>query len=216
LTRNGLHADEHRIVRFWDTTECLLYRHGFAWRARAAIEEDGKRADKVEVTLKFRSPDVFLAASIPLKAKNDAKKVDSKLEEDLGPVAVRTGPEGGVAAKPRNARSQFSRSTTQTVHGDKVPTSLAGIAGLYPSFVDELRTATGPLDISPPLDPSPEYRELVYKSSMLDITDDVKARFALTLWYKGSLSVTSNFGTNPCFLSSLRINRSAAGLSRRR
>jgi hypothetical protein len=33
---------------------------------------------------------------------------------------------------------------------------------------------------------------------------------------EGSLSVTSNFGTKPCFLSSLRINRSAARVSRRR
>ena len=30
------------------------------------------------------------------------------------------------------------------------------------------------------------------------------------------MSVTSNFGTKPCFLSSLRISRSAARLSRRR
>ena len=35
------------------------------------------------------------------------------------------------------------------------------------------------------LKPSPEYRELVYKSSKLDITKDLKARFALTLWYEG-------------------------------
>ena len=34
--------------------------------------------------------------------------------------------------------------------------------------------------------PSPEYRELVYKSSKLDIAKDLKARFALTLWYKGA------------------------------
>ena len=76
----------------------------------------------MELTLKFRSPDVFLAADMGLKAKSDAKEVDSKLEEDLGPLAVRSGTELGVTAKPRNARSQFSRSTTQTVSADKVPT----------------------------------------------------------------------------------------------
>jgi hypothetical protein len=143
LAKKGLDVDESRIVRFWDSGDCLLFRHGFAWRARTNIDEHGKRADEVELTLKFRSPDVFLAAGIPLKAKNDAKEVDSKLEEDLGPVAVRTGTEVGVTAKPRNARSQFSQSTTQTVSADKVPTNLAEIAGLYPSFEDELRAAAG-------------------------------------------------------------------------
>ncbi len=99
---------------------------------------------------------------------------------------MRSGTEAGVVAKPRSARSQFSRSTTQSVSADKVPASLAGIIRLYPSFEDELRAAAGgTVDISVTLDPSPEYRELVYKSSKLDITDDLKARFALTLWYKG-------------------------------
>jgi hypothetical protein len=34
--------------------------------------------------------------------------------------------------------------------------------------------------------------------------------------YERSLSVTSNLGLKPCFLSSLRISRSAARVSRRR
>ena len=34
--------------------------------------------------------------------------------------------------------------------------------------------------------------------------------------YERSLSVTSDFGENPCFLSSLRISRNAARVSRRR
>jgi hypothetical protein len=91
-----------------------------------------------------------------------------------------------VVANPRAARSQFSQSTTQIVSVDQVPTSLAGIRGLYPSFDDELQAVVGRIEMSAPLDPSPEYRELVYKSSKLDIAEDLKARFALTLWYKGS------------------------------
>jgi hypothetical protein len=183
LAAKGLQVGERRIVRFWNSRDCLLYRHGFAWRGRVDIDEHGVRAQEVELTLKFRSPDAFLAAGTPLKATNDAKKVDSKLEEDLGPVAARNGPTGGVVANPRAARSQFSRSTTQIVSSDKVPTSLAGIKGLYPSFDEELQAAAGRIEMSAP---RPEYRELVYKSSKLDIAKDVKARFALTLWYKGA------------------------------
>ena len=186
LAGREMQIGDRRIIQFWDSEDCLLYRHGFAWRGRTDIDEHGKRTDEVELTLKFRSPDAFLAAGTPLKAREDAKKVDSKLEEDLGPVAVRSGLEGGVAATPRSARSQFSRSTTQTVSTDKEPTSLAGIGTLYPSFEEELRATAGRIDILAPLGASPEYRELVYKSTKVDITNGVKARFALTLWYKGA------------------------------
>src|SRR5262249_24801737 len=109
-----------------------------------------------------------------------------KLEEDLGPLAVRNEPEKGVVATPRGVRSQFSRSTTQTVFDNQVPSDLAGIRGLYPSFEEELRAAAGHIDLTTPLEPSTEYRELVYESSKLDITKNLKARFALTLWYEGA------------------------------
>jgi len=146
-------------------------------------DEHNTRTNEIELTLKFRSPDIFLAAGMPLKAKNGARNVDSKIEEDLGPLSVRGGSEGAVA-KPRSARSQFSRSTKQTVSPDKVPTSLAGIAALYPSFEDELRATVGGFETSALLEPSPEYRELVYESSKLIVAKDVKTKFALTLWYK--------------------------------
>ena len=186
LTQKGMQIGERRVIRFWDSGDCLLYRNGFAWRGRTEIDEHGKRANELELTLKFRSPDAFLAAGMPVSAKDDAKKVDSKLEEDLGPVAVRGGPGEGVAANPRSVRSQFSRSTKQTVSSDKVPGTLAGIAGLYPSFNDGLRMVAGNVQMSAPLEPSPEFRELVYESSKLDITKDLKARLALTLWYEGA------------------------------
>src|SRR5215472_3389854 len=186
LTQKGMRIGEHRIIRFRDSGDCLLGRNGLAWRERTEIDEQGKGADEVELTLKFRSPDAFLAAGIPITAKNDAKKVESKLEEDLGPVAVRAKPGGGVAANPRSARSQFSRSTKQTVPGEKMPGTLAGIAGLYPSFGDALQTVAGNVQMSSPLEPSPEFREVVYESSKLDINKDVKTRFALTLWYEGA------------------------------
>jgi hypothetical protein len=183
LAEKRLEVGERRIVRFRDSGDCLLFRHGFAWRQRVDIDEHGTRSRDVELTLKFRSPDAFLAAGTSLKAKQHAMNDETKLEEDLGPVAVRSGAEGAVVANPRAVRSQFSRSTKQTVPSNEVPTSLAGIKGLYPSFDEELQAAAGRIEMSAPLDPSPEYRELVYESSKLNITEDLKARFALTLWY---------------------------------
>jgi hypothetical protein len=186
LEKRGIEVGERRIVRFWDSGDCLLFRHGFAWRQRVDIDEHGTRAKDVEVTLKFRSPDAFLAAGTSLKAKQHARNDETKLEEDLGPVAVRSGLEKGVVANPRGARSQFSRSTKQTVPSNEVPTTLAGIASLYPSLAEALREAAGRIEMSSPFESSPEYRELVYESSKLDITESLKARFALTLWYEGA------------------------------
>jgi hypothetical protein len=186
LAGKGLEVGERRIVRFWDASGCPLYTHGFAWRARVDTDANGATADEVELTLKFRSPDAFLAVGTRLTPGRLARNADSKLEEDLGPVAVKSGPVQALVASPRGARSQFSRSTKQTVKGNEVPTSLAGIARLYPSFEEELQAVAGHVDMSSPLDPSPEYRELVYESSKLDLVKDLKARFALTLWYKGA------------------------------
>jgi hypothetical protein len=34
LASSGMQIGERRIIRFWDSGNCLLYRHGFAWRGR--------------------------------------------------------------------------------------------------------------------------------------------------------------------------------------
>jgi len=34
LASSGMQIGERRIIRFWDSGNCLLYRHGFAWRRR--------------------------------------------------------------------------------------------------------------------------------------------------------------------------------------
>jgi hypothetical protein len=59
LEKRGLEVGERRVVRFWDSGDCLLFRHGFAWRQRGDIDEHGTRANDVELTLKFRSPDAL-------------------------------------------------------------------------------------------------------------------------------------------------------------
>ena len=177
LTQKGFELDERRMVQFWDTHECLLQEHGFAWRARADEDDQG---GKVELTLKFRSPDAFLAAALSLEALDETA---DKLEEDLGPLAVRTDNGDETVAMPRNVRSQFSRSTTVTVKAGKEPESLAGIADLFPSFENDLEAFVERVDLAATLEVSPGYRELVYESSRIDLTDRLKSRFSLTFWY---------------------------------
>jgi hypothetical protein len=40
--------------------------------------------------------------------------------------------------------------------------------------------------MSAELAPGPQYRELVYRSSMIDLAEDTKTSFALTIWYEGA------------------------------
>jgi hypothetical protein len=186
LQEKGFDLDERRRVRFWDTADCALIRSGFALRERVDLHEDGRPASEPELTLKFRSSDLFLAASMRLEARAGAKDVESKLEEDLGALAVRSASGDAVVAMPRSSRSQFSRSTSQTIDRDAVPRTLKEIDELYLKFDDDLRLVASENDMSVALAPSPAYRELVYESSMLDLAKDTKAGFALTIWYEGA------------------------------
>ena len=185
LSEKGLDLDERRSVRFWDTATCVLIDHGFALRERVDLDEDERPQSGPEITLKFRSPDLFLAAAMRLDARAGANEVESKFEEDVGAFAIRTAAGAAIVATPRSSRSQFSRSTKQTVDRQAELRTLRDVDALYPKFDDDLRLMVGEIDMSAALAPSPGYRELVYESSKLDVAKDVKASFALTIWYQG-------------------------------
>ena len=155
-------------------------------RERVDLNNEGRPASEPEITLKFRSSDLFLTANMQLPARAGAKEVESKFEEDLGALAVRTASGEATVPLPRSSRSQFSRSTTQTVDRRAVPETLKEVERLYAKFDDDLRLVAGDSDMSSALAPSPEYRELVYKSSMVDLAKDTKTSFALTIWYEGA------------------------------
>ena len=149
---------------------------------RVDLDDNDRPASKPEVTLKFRSSDLFLAADMQLKAK--AEGAESKFEEDTGPLSLTNAGERFVAS-PRSARSQFSRSTSQTVKQSDLPQTLEDIDKLYPTFSEDLQLVADEIDLQAALESGPEYRELVYRSSKLDLTNDTKAKFALTIWYEG-------------------------------
>ncbi len=182
LARKGVDLEKHRSVRFLDTQGCALNANGFALRERVDLDDDDRPASKPEMTLKFRSADLFLAADMRLEA--EAEGAESKFEEDVGPLSLTNAGKRFVAS-PRSARSQFSRSTSQTVKQRELPQTLEDIGKLYSTFTEDLQSVTGEIDLRAPLKPGPEYRELVYRSSKLDMTEDTKARFALTIWYEG-------------------------------
>jgi hypothetical protein len=178
LQNKGLKLAKSRIVRFKDTANCLLSRSGLAWRERFKLDASGARSGEATGTLKFRSPDAFLAAG-SRKSGGD----DCKFEEDLTPVAIRTGPSKGVVADPRSVRSQFSQSCSREFATASLPGNLAAAAGLNPSFESGLHAAFSTADMSLQLVPGDEFLERVYERDELKLYGETEAEVALTIWY---------------------------------
>jgi hypothetical protein len=186
LRRKGLDLKERRLVRFWDTDTCGLGGHGFALRERADLDALERPAKERELTLKFRSPDLFLAADMRLEDHEGDDGRDSKFEEDVGALAVRNWAGKTIVAVPPSSKSQFSRSFTRAIGANAVPRALDEVEQLYPGFANELRQVAGPVDMTATLEPGLDYRELVYASSKLQLAADTKAEFALTIWYRSA------------------------------
>ena len=176
---------EERIVRFWDTENCDLDQHGYVLRERVDIGADGRAApSRREITLKLRTPDLFLAAGTPLSAVDD--DAESKLEEDIGVLLVRAkdsdGAERTVVAQPPSMRSLFSRSVSQPLAVGVTLASLEDAAELYPSL-DDLAIVDGGDDRDRSLVQGEAIREWVFEGAEVDLGENLDAELALTLWY---------------------------------
>src|SRR4051794_29261667 len=101
-----------RQIVFRDTQRCHFSRHGFILRQRTNLRDNGSVTGNPELTVKFRSPDLFFANAVTWKAANDDAR--SKFEEDIAPVVEHTtlgaGNKLAVYANPPSAKSLFSRS----------------------------------------------------------------------------------------------------------
>jgi hypothetical protein len=182
FAQGNFKLDEWRMVRFWDTKACILEKHGFAFRERADLDQQGKEPKERELTLKFRVGDLFLAAETPLPVAQHAT-CETKLEEDVMPLAVRTGEGSAVVANPPSTRSHFSRSTKQPITAGQFPGSMKDLADLYPTLCDSLKASGAEVDPSDKLVPGEAFSELVFKSPEFKLGDDVATKFSLVLWY---------------------------------
>lgn len=142
-----------RTVQYLDTPgSCELRASGYTLRDR---REDDER----EVTLKFRSPERYLASAGDVEASDD--DADTKFEEDIKP---------GYA-------SVFSRSTDVPLDFDDRVTALGDAAELYP-VLDDLDTATDTLEPVGGL----TIHERTYGRLKYDL-GEFKAKMDVTLWY---------------------------------
>jgi LysR substrate binding domain len=159
FSSNDFDLDDRRAVRFWDTAACDFDKNGFALRERSNLDDQGNTSGDRELTLKFRSADLFLVTQTPLPAMQGAKKPESKFEEDVAPLAVRTDTGMAVVADPPSIRSLYSRSTKQQVKGTNLPDTLEDAAELYPTLADTLVAGGAHEDMSGELTASEKFTE---------------------------------------------------------
>jgi hypothetical protein len=171
-----------RHVRYWDTKSHALASHELTLRQRGkASDSDGRQ----EITLKVRTSDLFVSAFTAVSgSRRDAK---TKLEEDISPLQVQLSPAGRgrkVVADYSATRSRFSRSTTQSIGSDALPSTLAQACKLFPSLEDNLmsRHERG-LTLKTRLAPGRLIEEHVFKGPKVDLGSRISGEFALTFWF---------------------------------
>jgi hypothetical protein len=185
--------DKKRLVRYFDTKDCMLDRSGYALRLRHS--SDAGAAANREVTLKLRAPDVVLVSLVKLKGR-EGNHPSSKFEEDitaLGEADVKSAPE---ATLPRRSRSLFSRSTKQTVEGNPTLKKLSDVRRLYPDLSESLEQIVD-VDWNAEIIPGRLILEHVYDGAVADLGKKVNAEVSVTLWYAGDASVAVPAGAKP-------------------
>lgn len=163
MVRSGLELETNgtvtalraeRTVKFYDTPgECALRERGFIFRERSS---DGDR----EVTLKFRSPDRYVAASHDLDASRAA--AEHKFEEDIKP----------------GFRSIFSQSNTAGIGSRKRFDDIGDLADLFEGIEQADIPNSTPLAV---VAGAPMY-EYVFGRRIFDL-GDLTAEMSVTLWY---------------------------------
>jgi hypothetical protein len=178
-------SGEARVVRFWDVDACSLDRNGYALRERVVILNGQEDASTRELTLKLRSPDLFVAADTPFDGASH--EAETKLEEDIVPVIVGLNPgsrDTAVVVEPQSMRSMFSRSTKQPLAANANVIRLKDVFELYPGLKDNLDKVSK--DAPSPqakLESGKKIRELVFEGAKVDLGEDRDAKFAISLWY---------------------------------
>ena len=193
-SRKRFKLDKERVILFRDTEACLLDRNSYALRERVVLKNGEEDKSTREVTLKFRTPDIFLAAATELKGSSD--EASTKLEEDISPVIVRArnpaNNEMITLAQPRSMRSQFSISTKQRVGRDARFDVLGDAMNAYPTLQDNLRKAgNSGLAMNSRLIRGIPIHELVFEGAEVDLGSGTDGEFALTLWYRRDAASSS-------------------------
>jgi hypothetical protein len=184
-SKKNFKLDKERVVFSRDTKHCLLDRNGYSLRERVRLRDGDEDASSREVTLKFRTSDLFLAAETELNGSSN--EASTKFEEDIAPIIVpipgASTDSSRVVAQPRSMRSLFSVSTKEAIP-DATLKVLGDVMNVYPSLQSNLRKAGAPdQPKDSKLNPGIRIHELVFEGAKVDLGHDTDGEFALTLWY---------------------------------
>lgn len=160
-TSGSLSLEKSRTVIFYDVeNSCDFFNAGYIFRERI---DNGNR----EVTLKFRSPDRFIASKKDMDGTESGW--ESKFEEDL--------------AAPFS--SKYSYSTKQGISQSKNLNKVDDPVGLFPGLDNENLDETLTIEKVGNL----TVNEYVYKNASVDL-GALDGEFSLTLWYNETVSTT--------------------------
>ncbi|MDX0481429.1 hypothetical protein GOD90_20350 [Sinorhizobium medicae] len=168
----------HRVIRFWDTADCVLSKNDLILRTREKMDEDFASTSKLETTLKLRMPDQFVVATTSLA--DDGEGVETKFEEDIGPLEVASpGAETPVIVPvKRSTRNRFSLSTTIESNPPQLPVRLADVFGMFRG----LRDLVGDQATSSDLVGGSMIHEFAFKRAEAKFSDNIDGKFTLSLW----------------------------------
>lgn len=178
---------KQRAIRYWDTAnlnKCVLDRNGYSVRERTKMKDGKEKYNDREITLKFRSPDLYLASRTDIQGKRGAK---SKLEEDIVPVFTKPKAQGAQVnsdAKP-TFRSIYSYSLTQPMSSREKLTEVNDLLGLFNGLERHLRENDAKVERQQAVAPVSDLTlyELVYDGTQVDL-GNMTADFSISLWYK--------------------------------
>ncbi|MBY5704146.1 hypothetical protein HFO38_15665 [Rhizobium leguminosarum] len=175
-----------RLIRFWDTPNRDLGDNDLILRTRQDTTSDFVANGVQKATLKLRMPDQFIVATAWLakREEEDAKIVETKFEEDIGPLEVLSRPPGEqprvVTPLKLSTRNRFSLSSGIEIPSNDPLDRLEHVLALFPGAAELVCVSAEQSDLN--LAGGPLIHEYVFKSSEVALVEGAKAKFTLSIW----------------------------------
>jgi len=175
-----------RVIRFWDTKGLFLNDNEFSLRGRTKLVQGREDCSKQELTLKLRTPDLFIAAATAITSACDDRS--EAFEEDIAPLGIlHRDPRGGervVLSDPVSIRCRFARSFKCKLSPAKPLRSLAAVLDLYPGLEAALAAPAGRTDWkNAGLVPGDVMLERLYNGASVKLGAGIDGHFTFTEWY---------------------------------
>ncbi|TBC98960.1 hypothetical protein ELH24_09905 [Rhizobium ruizarguesonis] len=179
-------GDGWRLIRFWDTPNRDLSYNDLTLRTRQDTKSDFAASGVRQATLKLRMPDQFIVATARLAKPEDeeAGNVETKFEEDIGPLEVLARPPDEqpkvVTPLKLSTRNRFSLSSGIDLTPNGPLDRFDQVLALFPGVAELVCVSPGQSDLN--LVGGPLIHEYVFKGSEVALVEGAKAKFTLSIW----------------------------------